>query len=195
MTPRRHRALCFRIVPVDDGAQNFEQLADAIVALRFIDEAIKDVADGAPDEAAVGHELACERGVTASVSEHSFGCCAFAPVHLSARVHMPRTRTIDTVKDSLEVVTLARVLRVKQLNDLQAGLVPKVLARHLGLDLGGDDKAEQELIDNLQVRPRGLQHGLVLLGVIVLGLGWQCTEHVGCLVCVKREGRAGGGRS
>ena len=46
---------------VDDGPQDFKHLADAIVALRLINETVKRVADRLSDKTSVRHELACER--------------------------------------------------------------------------------------------------------------------------------------
>lgn len=44
---------------IDNRAEDFEELCNAIVALRFIDEAVKHIADRLADKSAVRHELAC----------------------------------------------------------------------------------------------------------------------------------------
>ncbi len=127
---------------VDDGAENLEQLRDAIVAVGFVDEAEENVVDGATDEGAKGHEVA-----------------------------------VDTVQNGLQVVALARILRVKELEETQHKGLAKVLVEELGVCLGGSGEAKEELVDDLKVHPVGLGLGLVLLWV----------ELALCLVRVRRE--------
>mmetsp|Transcript_13315 Transcript_13315/g.39612 ORF Transcript_13315/g.39612 Transcript_13315/m.39612 type:complete len:303 (+) Transcript_13315:741-1649(+) len=128
---------------VDDGPQDLQQLADPVVALRLVDEAVEHVGDGLADEGAVRHELA-----------------------------------VDAVQDGLEVVALARVLRVEELDEVQAEGLVHVALGHLGVDLLGHDEAQEELVDHLQVRPRRLHHGLVLIRVELLELRRQRPEDV-----------------
>ena len=45
---------------VDDGAEDLQQLSDAIVVLGLKDEPVEDVVDGLADEGAVHHELAID---------------------------------------------------------------------------------------------------------------------------------------
>lgn len=45
---------------VDDGAEDFEQLGDAVVAVRLVDEAVEYVVDGAADERAKRHKVAVD---------------------------------------------------------------------------------------------------------------------------------------
>mmetsp|Transcript_13026 Transcript_13026/g.38247 ORF Transcript_13026/g.38247 Transcript_13026/m.38247 type:complete len:450 (-) Transcript_13026:566-1915(-) len=116
---------------VDDGAEDLQQLRDAVVPLRLVDELVEDVVDGLADEGAVGHELA-----------------------------------VDAVQDGLEVVALARVLRVEELEEPQEEVRVEVALHHLGVRLVAHDEAQQELVDVLQVRPRGLEGGLVFLRVV-----------------------------
>jgi len=42
--------------PMDNRAENLQQFGDAVEVLRLVDEAIKEVADCAPDEGAVRPE-------------------------------------------------------------------------------------------------------------------------------------------
>ena len=74
---------------------------------------------------------------------------------------------IDAVQDRLEVVALARVLRVEEVEQLDQKRLVNVLFDHLRVGLVRDDEAQQELVDVLQVRPRDLEYGLVLLGVVL----------------------------
>ena len=46
---------------VDDGAEDLEQLGDAVVPLRLVDEAVEDVADRLPVRAQLGSLRASER--------------------------------------------------------------------------------------------------------------------------------------
>eukprot|EP00968_Pinguiococcus_pyrenoidosus_P014790 scaffold1350_cov249-Pinguiococcus_pyrenoidosus.AAC.16 len=43
--------------PVDDGAQDLQELADAVVPLRLVDEAVEHVGDCLANERPVAHEL------------------------------------------------------------------------------------------------------------------------------------------
>eukprot|EP00983_Pelagomonas_calceolata_P134309 1162049-Pelagomonas_calceolata.AAC.7 len=116
--PHPHLVLFFErhCKAVDDGAQDFQQLSDAVMALGFEDEAVEDVVDGLADEGPMYHELA-----------------------------------VDAVQDGLEVVALARVLRVKQLQQLEDELLVDVLLGDLGIRVIGHDVAQQELVHNLHL--------------------------------------------
>ena len=74
---------------------------------------------------------------------------------------------VHPVQDRLEVVPLARILRVEQLQHRDDRGLVDVSLRHLRVDIARDDEAEEELVDELQVGPRRLQEGLVLLRVKV----------------------------
>mmetsp|Transcript_26440 Transcript_26440/g.55551 ORF Transcript_26440/g.55551 Transcript_26440/m.55551 type:complete len:418 (-) Transcript_26440:520-1773(-) len=82
---------------------------------------------------------------------------------------------VDAVEDGLEVVAFARVLRVEEVQQLHQKLRVDVLLDHLRVSLIGHDEAQQKLIDVLQVRPRGLEHRLVLLRV-VLHVRWLAAR-------------------
>ena len=129
---------------VDDGAQNFKQLADAVVTFGLIDKAVEHVRDGPADEGPVRHELA-----------------------------------VDSVENGLEIVPLPGILAVEQLHELEAEALIDILFGRLGIDLGTDDEAEEELIRNLQMRPSGLQHRFVLLGIKVIRGGGEGAAHIG----------------
>lgn len=117
--------------PVDDRAEDLEELRDTVVPLRLVDERVEDVVDRLADEGAVRHELA-----------------------------------VDAVQDRLEVVALARVLRVEQLEQPEEEVGVEVALDDLWVRLVAHDEAQQELVHVLQVRPRGLEGRLVLLRVV-----------------------------
>mmetsp|Transcript_9117 Transcript_9117/g.25675 ORF Transcript_9117/g.25675 Transcript_9117/m.25675 type:complete len:298 (+) Transcript_9117:457-1350(+) len=118
---------------VDNGAQNFKQLANTVVTFGLIDEAVEHVRDGPADKGSVRHELA-----------------------------------VDSVENSLEIVPLPRIFAVEQLHELEAEALIDILFGRLGIDLGTHDEAKEELIRDLQMRPSGLQHRFVLLGIKVV---------------------------
>ena len=88
---------------------------------------------------------------------------------------------VDAMQHGFEVVALARVLGIEQLNQLKAHLLRDVPLRHLAFDVRADGVPQQELVHNLQVRPGRLQGGLVLLGVEVVARRRQSPENVGLL--------------
>ena len=45
---------------IDDGAEDLQQLSNAVVVLGLKDEPVEDVVDGLADEGAVHHELAID---------------------------------------------------------------------------------------------------------------------------------------
>ena len=45
---------------VDDGAEYLQQLCDAVVPVRLVDESIEDVVDGASNERSQRHEVAVD---------------------------------------------------------------------------------------------------------------------------------------
>lgn len=135
---------------VDDRAEDLEQLGDAVVPLRLVHELEEDVVDRAPDERAQVEEFA-----------------------------------VDAVQRRLEKVALARVLAVEELEQLwgesafrcerceqwqKSHLEDKLLVDvplgDVGVEVGALDEPQEELVDDLEVRPRELEHGLVLLGVV-----------------------------
>mmetsp|Transcript_34091 Transcript_34091/g.96634 ORF Transcript_34091/g.96634 Transcript_34091/m.96634 type:complete len:367 (+) Transcript_34091:973-2073(+) len=119
--------------PVNNGTQNLQQLSDAVVTLRLVDEAVEDVVHRLADKRAVHHELA-----------------------------------VYTVEDGLQVVALAGVLRVKQLQQPNHKVLVNVLAGDLGVRVVGNHVAKQELVHDLQVRPSKFKERLLLFRVIIL---------------------------
>lgn len=138
-------------------SENLEQLCDAIVALRLVDEAVEDVVD------------------------------------LLANVRPKAEKfAVDAVQGGLQELTFARVLAVKQLEELQKEkkkvskkhtfslfchiylknkLLVKVLLGDDRLKVRRLEKAQKELVDVLQMGPGRLQRRLVLLGVELIGVG------------------------
>mmetsp|Transcript_118593 Transcript_118593/g.342948 ORF Transcript_118593/g.342948 Transcript_118593/m.342948 type:complete len:453 (+) Transcript_118593:216-1574(+) len=115
---------------VDDGAQDLEQLTDAVLGLAFVDDLEEDVLDRATDKGPQRHELA-----------------------------------VDAVEDRFQVVALARVLGVEQLQKLEHEVLVHEALCDLRVDIVGHDEAEEELIHDLQVGPCALEAGLLLLGI------------------------------
>ena len=148
---------------VDDGAQDLQQLPDTVVALRLVDKAVESVADSAADETTMGHELACASNL----------------VSHTARARTPHTaspRTVNAVQNRLQVVALTRILTIEEVDELQAELLREVPLGNLALHLAADHETQQKLVHHLQVGPRGLQHWLILLGVVVLRLHQNTTR-------------------
>lgn len=90
---------------------------------------------------------------------------------------------IYAMQDCLEEVSLARILTVEQVEQLQEELLIDELLGRVGLEVGRFEKSQEKLVDDLKMRPRSLQIGLVLFG-IELGAGgiraWrQRTKRVG----------------
>lgn len=133
---------------VDDGAEDLEELADAVVSLCLVHKSVENVANGLADEGAVGHEL-----------------------------------PINAVQDGLQVVSFTRVFRVEQFYELEAERLVCELLGYLSVHLGAYDEAEEELVDDLQVRPAVLQDGFVLLRIEVLVIRRQGTADVGLHHC------------
>ena len=72
---------------------------------------------------------------------------------------------VDAVQYGLEEVALARILAVEQVEELHEKALIDVLLGRVGLKVGRLEKAQEELVDDLQVRPRRLQARLVLLRI------------------------------
>ena len=137
---------------VNDTSKNLKQLRDTVVPLRLVNEPVKYVVDGLPDEGSMCHEF-----------------------------------SIDPVQDRLEVIALARVLCVKELEELENEGIVDVLLPDLSVHLVGDYVSQQEFVNDLQVRPRWLKSGLFLFRVKVVACRvpsdlmvgwWQSPEEV-----------------
>mmetsp|Transcript_36944 Transcript_36944/g.117572 ORF Transcript_36944/g.117572 Transcript_36944/m.117572 type:complete len:234 (-) Transcript_36944:494-1195(-) len=73
---------------------------------------------------------------------------------------------IDAVQDRLQVVALTGVLRVKQLQELEYEVLVHITLCNLWVNIIRNNEAQEELIDNLQVRPCALQHRLLVVWFI-----------------------------
>lgn len=91
---------------IDDGAQDLQQLCDAVVALRLEYKPVEGVADRAADETPMGHELACTR---TRGERHNQWSKTVNPQAWRGQ----NARTIDAVQDRFEVVALTRILSVE----------------------------------------------------------------------------------
>merc|ERR1719197_1549479 len=78
---------------------------------------------------------------------------------------------VNAVQNRLQVVALTRILTIEEVDELQAELLREVPLGNLALHLAADHETQQKLVHHLQVGPRGLQHWLILLGVVVLLCG------------------------
>lgn len=84
---------------------------------------------------------------------------------------MDHELAVDAVEDGLKVLALAGVLRIKEVENAEHEGVVDVALGDLGIGVGGDDKAEEELVDELEVRPGRIEVGVLLLGIGSLGAG------------------------
>ena len=94
----------------------------------------------------------------------------------------PKELAVDAVQRRLEKVTLSRVLRVEEVEQLQDEFVVDVTLGDRRLEVRRLEKAQKKLVDKLQVGPGHLQGRLVLLGVEFGSVGvrrrWQRAEQV-----------------
>jgi hypothetical protein len=158
--------------PVDDGTEYLEELSDSVVSLGFIDKLEKDIVDGSTDESSEVEEF-----------------------------------PINPVEGRLEEIPFPRILAIEQLQQLQAPtlyisldrrrtLTPHTLATHvqdkrlidiLLADIGAKIRVlhepEEELVDDLQVRPSEFEYGFILFRIESIAgwvdLGRDRTEQVG----------------
>ncbi len=96
----------------------------------------------------------------------------------------PQTQelAVNAVQNGLQKVAFSRVLAVEQVEQLHEKLLVDVLFGRVGLKVGRLQKAQKELVHDLEVGPGGLQIRLVLFRV-ELGAGRvrarrQRSEHV-----------------
>lgn len=72
---------------------------------------------------------------------------------------------VNAMQHRLEEVTLARILRVEQFEQLEHEILVNVSLGDARLKVGRLQEAQVELVDELQMRPRRLQRRFVLLGI------------------------------
>ena len=89
---------------------------------------------------------------------------------------------VDTMQYGFEEVALARILAVEQVEQLEEKLLIYIFFGYIWLKVGRFQEAKKKLIDDLQVRPGGLQIRLVLLGIELgarrIRAGRQRAKHV-----------------
>lgn len=62
--------------------------------------------------------------------------------------------SIDAMKNRLQEVALPWILRVEQVEQSQHELAVDVALRNIWLKVGRFEKAQEQLVDNLKMRPR-----------------------------------------
>jgi hypothetical protein len=72
---------------------------------------------------------------------------------------------VDPVKSCLQEVALTRVLRVEQLQQLQHKLLVDKLLADVDVEVGALNKAQEELVHDLEVGPGKFKYRLILLRV------------------------------
>ena len=72
---------------------------------------------------------------------------------------------VDAMQGGLEEVALSRVLAVEELEELEDKVVVDELFGDVGVEVWALDEAEEVLVDDLEMGPGELEHGLVLFGV------------------------------
>mmetsp|Transcript_35887 Transcript_35887/g.61224 ORF Transcript_35887/g.61224 Transcript_35887/m.61224 type:complete len:261 (-) Transcript_35887:642-1424(-) len=87
--------------------------------------------------------------------------------------------SINSVKDCLQVVTLTRILRIKQLHKLEAEPLIHILLGSLGINFRANNEAEEEFIGHLEVRPCRLEYRLIFLRIKVISSRGEGTADIG----------------
>lgn len=77
----------------------------------------------------------------------------------------PQELPVDAVQHRLQEVTLARILRVEQVEQLQHEIVIDVPLGDVRLKVGRLEEPQVQLVHELQVRPGRLQRRFVLLRI------------------------------
>jgi hypothetical protein len=90
--------------------------------------------------------------------------------------------SVDAVEGGLQEVSLAGILGIKQLKELEDEAVVDVRLGNVGVEILALDEAQEELINDLDMGPSNLEDGLILFGIesLTLGVyrGWDRTEQV-----------------
>lgn len=72
---------------------------------------------------------------------------------------------VNAVKDCLQVVTLARILTIKELQEATYEVMRNVLNDHILAEMHSQDKLKKKLVDKLQVGPCLLKMWLIFIRV------------------------------
>jgi len=72
---------------------------------------------------------------------------------------------VDTVKGSLEKVALTRVFRVEELEKIEHERLIDVSLSEVRVEVWAFDEAEEEFVDDLEMRPGELEDGFVFFRV------------------------------
>jgi hypothetical protein len=135
---------------VDDGAQNLQQLRDAVEAFCFVDELEEDVVDGPSDVRPQVKELSVN-SVKGGLEEVSFA----------------GVFGIEEFKQLHNVSAHASIAQHGKTGELylKDEAVVDVLLRDVGVKVGALDEAQEELVHHLDVGPSNLEDRLVFFGV------------------------------
>jgi hypothetical protein len=90
--------------------------------------------------------------------------------------------SIDAMEGGLQEVSLAGVLRVEKLKKLENKAMVDVCLGDVGVEILAFDEAQEELINDLDMRPSDLKNGLILFGIESFTLrvhwGWDRAEQI-----------------
>lgn len=94
---------------------------------------------------------------------------------------------INPMQSRLEEVTLARIFRIKELEEVEDEGLVDISFGEVGVKIGTFYETEEEFIDNLEMRPREFEYRLIFFRVISIPCrvdrrGYR-TEEVGGKLC------------
>lgn len=150
--------------PVDDGPQDLEELGDPVVPLRLVDELEEDVVDGSTDERSEVEELPVD-SVEGGFEEVSFSRIftveEFQQLKeiTKERANPPHQGQYNKPHSTPSILPSSPITHLKN-KRLINELLPQIRTEIRTLD-----ESQEELVDDLQVRPSQLEDGLVLFRV------------------------------
>lgn len=92
--------------------------------------------------------------------------------------------SVDAMENRLQKVTFAWILWIEEIQNSQHELTVDVTLCNVRLKVGRFEKAQEQLVYNLKMRPRWLKRRLVFLwiklGPIWVRRWWQSSEKINC---------------
>ena len=174
---------------VDDGSEDFEEFGDSVVSFGLVDELEEDVVDGSTDEGSEIEEATID-SMKGRLEEVSFsGILAVEEfeelegkgggrVSSSLFLERPSSPQVDLPLPSRLLQRRPESEEERNETHLKDERLIDVLLRRVHVEVRALNEPKKELVDDLKMRPRELQDGLVLLGV----------EGVSCRVDLRRDG-------